>query len=91
MKHSQTVEITGVGDVEFTFSLYMESTGIGSYEYQGFRGYDHGVDYFEIEDYEWNESLYTHESNDLIKAFTQSKEWQEIEDKVCADALRKDC
>jgi hypothetical protein len=90
MKLSQTVEIPGIGDVEFTFSLYMESTGVGAYEYQGFKGYDTGFDYYIVDDFEWDKNLYTDKQNAFIKEFTESKMWESIEDKLCKESLIKE-
>jgi hypothetical protein len=54
-------------DVEFT-PIYMNS-GIGGYEFWGFKGYDHGVNY--IDELMWSESLYSAEENQAIYEYVR--------------------
>jgi hypothetical protein len=54
-------------NVDFKANFYPESTGIGSYEYAGIRGYDKGQDYFSCDDVRWNKSLYTEQQNAIIQ------------------------
>jgi hypothetical protein len=54
-------------DVDFDANFYAESTGIGSYEYWGFKGYDKGENYFSCDDVRWDKSLYTEEQNAIIQ------------------------
>ena len=54
-------------NVDFDANFYAESTGIGSYEYWGFKGYDKGQDYYSCDDVRWNKSLYTEEQNAIIQ------------------------
>jgi hypothetical protein len=53
--------------VKVDFELTKENSGIGSYEYFGFRGYDSGSDYYECDGYSWDESLYSPKQNKAIE------------------------
>lgn len=65
-------------EVELDCHVTSESTGIGSYEYWGQRGYDAGFTYPVIEQFEWDKSLYTDEQNELIDKYI-IENWNEIE------------
>lgn len=77
-------------EVEFTFKLMLQNDGIGGYEYCGMRGFDVGRDYYEVEDWQWDESLYTEEQNMSISHYTTTPEFGKIEEEVCDAALKVD-
>ncbi len=59
---SLTVELTTRPEpIELTLSLEYGwcNDGIGSYEYWGSTGYDHGTDYVEIENYSYDKDGFT--------------------------------
>lgn len=46
-------------EIAVTLKGIWDNTGIGSYECHGYKGYDRGVDYFTIEDWEFDEKDYS--------------------------------
>jgi hypothetical protein len=54
-------------DVEFDCDLAKENSGIGSYEYWGFKEYDKGVDYMIAEEIMWDKALFTEDQNKFIE------------------------
>lgn len=72
--------------VEFEGYPKWENDGIGSYEYWGFREYDHGHDYLSFEsadDPTWNESKHTQEENNIIQEFMNTIGYDIICKKLC--------
>jgi hypothetical protein len=62
-------------EIEYTADCYMENSGIGSYEYMGYCGYDEGQDYPEFNSaIKWDESLYDTWQNAEIKKISQSED-----------------
>jgi hypothetical protein len=60
-------------DIEFTADCCMDNTGIGSYEYMGFNGYDKGYEYADLNSaVSWDESLYDTWQNAEIKKLSES-------------------
>ena len=53
-------------EVEFEVDYDVTEDGIGSYEYWGSCGYDHGYLEVEITNVTWDKSLYTAEVNEII-------------------------
>lgn len=56
-------------EVELDYNISVENSGIGGYEYWGYRGYDAGHDYYVIENFEYDKSLYTEEQNEFIDKY----------------------
>ena len=55
--------------VKFYGTLTKENSGIGSYEFWGMKGYDAGVDYYVIEDIDWNKEDFNDEQNAYINGY----------------------
>ncbi len=55
-------------DVKLTANLSYGNHGIGSYEYWGIRGNDVQIGW-EMDDYSWDETLYTAEENRFIAEY----------------------
>lgn len=71
-------------EVEFYGDMILENNGIGSYEYWGYRGYDHGQDYYECEGVDWDKPCYTEEENAAIQQYVD-----EYYDKICGQLIDK--
>ena len=65
-------------DVEFECGITLENSGIGSYEYWGFKGYDAGVDYAICEEIEWDVTNFTEDQNEYIQQWLD-KNWEDLE------------
>lgn len=75
-------------EIELDYHISKENSGIGSYEYWGSREYDAGHDYYVIENFEWDKSLYTAEQNEFIDKYlieNHDKIEEEILDKFDPD------
>ena len=77
-------------NVDFDANFYPESTGIGSYEYAGIKGYDKGQDYFSCDDVRWNRSLYTEEQNAIIQKHLDENH-EKIENLLIENHSKADC
>lgn len=60
-------------DVSLTVNGSYGNHGIGSYEYWGFKGNDVQMGW-EIDDWEWDQSLYTAEENKAIQKYTEDND-----------------
>jgi len=60
-------------DVKLTVNGSYGNHGIGSYEYWGFKGNDVQMGW-EIDDWSWDESLYTAEENKFIAEYLLKKD-----------------
>lgn len=68
--------------VDFMGDVVVENDGIGSYEFWGVVGYDHGHDYNMCENIEWDKSLYTDEQNKIIEDYLDEN-YEKIEEQLC--------
>jgi len=73
MNYSQYINIFAelpiLGEVEFfahASEFYLENDGIGFYECHGFRGYDKGESYIQVNDIHWHEYKYSESQNEMI-------------------------
>jgi len=57
-------------DVEFRIEASYGNLGIGYYEYWGMRGNDVQMGW-ELENYEWDRSLYTEKENQIIEEYAE--------------------
>jgi len=78
-------------NVEFYGDASVENDGIGSYEYWGFKGYDHGHDYFIVENITWDKNKYTEQQNQEINKYLENN-WDKVHDQLCdvAEGISKD-
>jgi hypothetical protein len=74
----QTVNVLGIDlDIDFDINYSIENSGIGVYEYMGFRGYDKGYDYPDIQTVSWDESLYEPWQNAEIRRLSKTSDFDE--------------
>jgi len=69
MRIETHIELLNIGEVTFFADLSdftKENDGIGAYEYWGSKSYDSGSDYLNLEELNWDKTLYTEEQNKLI-------------------------
>ncbi len=61
-------------DIPVILDWYVDNDGIGSYEFQGMKGYNNGNDYIIVEDFEFRESdlEYYEVTEEVCKAFDES-------------------
>ena len=79
MKFDKNYQIEGIAtSVTIIGDLTHENSGIGYYEYWGAKGYDAGVDYWEMEDVKWHEERYTPKENEIITKYVYDN-WAAIE------------
>ena len=64
-------------EVKLSIDIIVEESGIGGYEFWGFKGYDKGEKYLAIDGISWDKSLYSKEENDMIEKFVDDEEFQE--------------
>jgi hypothetical protein len=74
-------------DVDFEGEVQVGNDGIGSYEFWGYRGYDHGVDYLYCENITWDKSKYTDNENYIIEKYLE-KNFDKIENEICHNYSR---
>ena len=60
-------------EVEFTGTVEEVDNGIGPYEYFGFKGFDSQPG-LEVQEFEWDRSLYSDEVNEKIEKFSNEDE-----------------
>jgi len=67
-------------NVDFEASPRIENDGIGCYEFWGYKGFDKGHNYVDLDgDPVWDETLYTDEENRIIKEFQgDPKKWKSL-------------
>jgi len=66
--HFISIEELDVEDLEVEVEYHWENDGIGSYEYWGFRGYDAGHNYIEMDGIE---PIFTDQSEELKAAINK--------------------
>ena len=58
-----------------------KDTGIGSYEYWGFREHDSGSGKLYVTDIDWDFKMYTDDENEIISKYIDDN-WDELNDKI---------
>ncbi|NDB86259.1 MAG: hypothetical protein EB127_26715 [Alphaproteobacteria bacterium] len=71
-------------DVDIFGEFETESSGIGSYEYWGFRGYDKEVTYLICANIKWDTDKYDEPTNGIIKDYID-KNFSHLSDKLVAE------
>lgn len=79
--YNESTDTCTIIEVDFFADIRRESSGIGSYEYWGCRGYDSGQDYYECDDIRWDRKRYTDEENRIIEEYL-SENQEKIENEL---------
>lgn len=74
---TKVIQIENDIEVELEIEILIENSGIGGYEFWGYRGYDEGNDYFIIEDVKWDKSSYSQEQNEMIERIVNSENFED--------------
>jgi hypothetical protein len=70
---------TGFTEISVEVEGSWFNNGIGPYEYWGFKGYDKGTDYFEIENTYWDNKGFSQEEIEIIEEEIKKNipQWEE--------------
>jgi hypothetical protein len=90
MKHVTTVEVEltdrqSVVSVAVTIEYHLENDGVGHYEYWGATGYDAGNTFIEVDEYHYDNSVFTSEEQLEINAQID-EQLNSIVDNISLDA-----
>jgi len=94
MKHVATVEVEltarqSVVSVAVTIEYHLENDGVGHYEYWGATGYDAGNTFIEVDEYHYDNSVFTLEEQLEINAQID-EQLNSIVDNISLDAPADD-
>lgn len=67
--------------VELTFETSKVNDSIGNYDYSGFQYYDYQEDRVVVDDFKWDESIYSEDQNKIISKYVYNN-FLELQEKA---------